>query len=182
MSCDDFRGITKSPILSKVFEYCLLDRYGNFLTSSDVQFGFKKGLGCRNAIYRVCDIVDRFVELRSTVKICALDLTKAFHKVNHHAMFMKLMKRHILVDLLKILENWLSEFYACVKWFASYSHEFKVISGIRQGSVLSPYLFAVYVDDIGKLCNARLASEEVIIHLLLHKCMPILFYGFEVLP
>jgi len=100
--------IAISPILSKVFEYCLLDIYSNFLTSSDVQFGFKKGLGCRNAIYRVCNIVDRFVELKSTVNICALDLTKAFDKVNHHAMFMKLMKRHIPVDLLNILENWLS--------------------------------------------------------------------------
>jgi len=36
MSCDDFRGITISPILSKVFEYCLLDRYGNFLHCSVV--------------------------------------------------------------------------------------------------------------------------------------------------
>jgi len=53
MSCDDFRGIAISPILSKVFEYSLLDRCGNFLTSSDLQFGFKKGLSCRKAIYRV---------------------------------------------------------------------------------------------------------------------------------
>ena len=82
VSCVDFRGIAISPILSKVFKYCLLDRYGNF----------KKGLACRNAIYMVRNSVDRFVELKSSVIICALDLTKAFDKVNHHAMFMKLMK------------------------------------------------------------------------------------------
>ena len=67
MSCDDFRGIAISPILSKVFEYCLLDKYGNFLTSSDIQFGFKKSLDCRNAIYKVLNIVDHSVELKATL-------------------------------------------------------------------------------------------------------------------
>jgi len=172
-SFDDFRGIAISPILSTVFEYCLLDRHGNFLTSSDVQFGFKKGLGWRNAIYRVYNIVNRFVELKSTVNICAFDLTKAFDKVNHRAMFMKLMKWHIPVDLLNILENWLSEFYVCVKWFASYSHEFKVISAVRQGTVLSLYLSAVYIDDIGKLCNAHLGLHVVLYaHLVTHLSGP----------
>jgi len=42
MSYDDFRGIAISPILSKVFEYCFLERFGSFLSSSCNQFGFKK--------------------------------------------------------------------------------------------------------------------------------------------
>jgi len=46
LTCDDFRGIAISPVLSKVFEYCFLERYQSFLTSSESQFGFKKGLGC----------------------------------------------------------------------------------------------------------------------------------------
>ena len=41
----------------------------------------------------------------STVNTCAIDLTKAFDKVNHHALFIKLMKRHITVQVLEILEN-----------------------------------------------------------------------------
>jgi len=49
--------------------------------------------------------------------MCAIDLSKAFDKVNHQRMFIKLMKRHIPVDLLELLENWLFQSATtCVKW------------------------------------------------------------------
>ena len=42
MTCHDFRGIAVSPIISKVFEYCILEKFNKFITSCDVRFGFKK--------------------------------------------------------------------------------------------------------------------------------------------
>ena len=42
MTCDDFRGIAISPILSKVFEHCILHRYKRFFLTEDNQFGFKR--------------------------------------------------------------------------------------------------------------------------------------------
>ena len=47
-SIDNYRGITLSSNVSKLFEMCLLDLYDSFLYSSDLQFGFKK-VGCNNA-------------------------------------------------------------------------------------------------------------------------------------
>ena len=71
LTCDDFRGIAISPVLSKVFEHCMLDRFGSFLKTSDNQFGFKKGLWCSFAIRVVHNVVDGLTKGGSTVNLCA---------------------------------------------------------------------------------------------------------------
>ena len=43
LSVNDFRGISVSPVVSKIFEKCILDRFAVFFESHDSQFGFKKG-------------------------------------------------------------------------------------------------------------------------------------------
>ena len=50
---DNYRPITLSLVLSKVFEYCLLHKFFPNLYSSELQFGFKKGIGCSDAIFCV---------------------------------------------------------------------------------------------------------------------------------
>ena len=88
-SVQDFRGISISPVVSKVFEHCILRRFCDFLNTHDSQFGFKKSLGCSHAIYCVRNIVSHYVTNGSTVNLCALDITKAFDRMNHHGLFVK---------------------------------------------------------------------------------------------
>ena len=42
----------------------------------------------------------------------------------------------------------------CVRWGGTYSTFFSVTNGVRQGSILSPYLFNIYVDDLSVALNA----------------------------
>jgi len=66
----------------------------------------------------------------------------------HKQAFIKLMKRKIPTVLLELLENLFRECYSCVKWNNIMSIFFTINFGVRQGSVLSQYLFAVYVNDV----------------------------------
>ena len=99
----DFRGISISPVLSKIFKHCLLDLYATFFTTSDNQFGFKKRLSCSNAIYSIRTVIDGYISGGSTVSLCALDLSKAFDKMNHHALLIKLMNGQVPINLLEMI-------------------------------------------------------------------------------
>jgi len=50
MNEDYFRRIVISPIISKVFEDCLVERFSDYLVCSDNQYGFKNGLSCNHEV------------------------------------------------------------------------------------------------------------------------------------
>ena len=100
LTVHDFRGISISPAISKIFENCILRKYKNFFITSDNQFGFKKFTGCSHAIYTVRQSVEFFANSGTTVNLCARDVSKAFDKVIHFGLFIKLMDRVIPVAYL----------------------------------------------------------------------------------
>jgi len=67
LTVDDFRQISISPVISKVFEHTILERFARYFVMSDNQFGFKRYIGCQHVIYRpnVRNII-------STIRITAL--------------------------------------------------------------------------------------------------------------
>lgn len=148
ITTDDFRGISISCVISKIFEKCILDRFDPFFETSDHQFGFKAGLGCSHAIHSVSSVVNNFVKNRSTVNMCAMDLRKAFDKMSHHGLFLKLMDRLIPNKLLFTLEYWFSISSTSIRWGNFNSNFIYLNCGVRQGGVLSPYLFAVFIDGV----------------------------------
>ena len=81
---------------------------------------------------------------------------KPAFKVNHYALFIKLMKRHIPDQLLVTIENLFSGCCTCIKLGNFWSTEFEIGFRVRQGSVLSPFLFAIYTDDLAALCKPNL--------------------------
>jgi len=94
-------------------------------------------------------MVESFVSKSSTVNLCVIDLSKAFDKLNLHALFIKLMKNLYRFNCwLGMLENMLIDCFSCVKCNNVYSAYFAVIFGVRQGSVLAPFLSAVYLNEL----------------------------------
>jgi hypothetical protein len=152
LDCSDFRGIAISSVISKVFEYCLLAKFLSYFQTDQRQFGFKKDTGCSNAIYAARQIVNYFIEGNCTACLCALDISKAFDKVNHHALFIKLMERKVPKIFLSLLINWLPFCQTCIKWDGLLSDFFRLDVGVRQGSILAPFCFAICINDIIKLC------------------------------
>jgi hypothetical protein len=147
-STNNYRAITLVPIISKLFECVLLHITDEFLNTDDRQFGFKKGLGCANAIFVVRSTVDYFTDRGSNVYAAALDISKAYDRISHVRLFTSLLRTGMPRWVVYLLVDWYGKLQVAVRWMDSLSAYFKVGSGLRQGSSLSPALFNVYINVV----------------------------------
>jgi len=145
---DSFRGINLSPVLSKIFENCILSLFAKYFKTSVNQFGFKPKLCCSHAIYSLWNVVNFYVNNDSTLYVCFLDMVKAFERLNNSVIYIKLMKRNVPAPLVKLLRYWYSISYKTVRWGDVLSKPYKLISGVRQGGVLSSVVFIIYVHNL----------------------------------
>ena len=144
----NYRGITISPIISKVLEHVLKFMYFEFLSTSEFQFGFKRSSSTVHAIHCLRETVTYFINNDSRVYCAFLDASKAFDRLVHSGLFLKLMKRNIPMKFLNIMISWYSGLECRVKWADQYSNWFAITAGVRQGGILSPDFYSIYVDEL----------------------------------
>lgn len=152
---ENYRGITIGSVFGKLFEICLLKKMRPWLGTNERQFGFKPGMSCDHAVLTVQLVVDYFVERKSNVFLSALDACKAFDRVIHNRLFVNMVTKGIPLCIIQCLINWYSKLSACVKWFGCISTTFSLKAGVRQGGVLSPFLFNLYVDDLINMLQSK---------------------------
>ena len=131
------------------------------------------------------ELIDSYRLLNGSVFTCFLDASKSFDRVNHSLLFNKLCARGVPFYLIRLLVYWYEHQRMCVRWGGVYSSYLTVTNGVRQGGILSPYLFNVYVDDLsvklyysGGCINHLMYAEDLVImspsvaglYKLLHIC------------
>ena len=102
---NNYRGITLIPVISKLFELVIIEICKPYLHTDDLQFGFKEGLGCANAVFVLNETVQYFTSKGSSVFSAALDLKKCFDRINHSKLFSSLLNAGLPLWIVCILQN-----------------------------------------------------------------------------
>ena len=144
----NYRGITISPIMSKLFEHVLKIVFEDCLSTSQYQFGFKRKNSTVQALHCLRETVNYYIDHGSRVFCSFLDASKAFDRLVHSGLFIKLMERKVPLQFLRIIMSWYDGLSCRVKWGDCFSGWFAISAGVRQGGVLSPDLYSIYVDEL----------------------------------
>jgi hypothetical protein len=148
----NYRPISITSVLSKVFERLLSVRLGRFMERTGVfpptQFAYRKGLGTSDALLCVSHALQSALDCGQEARVVQLDFSAAFDRVNHVGIVYKLQDAGVGGSFLSILSQFLAARSQYVVVDGARSHLVDVVSGVPQGSVLGPLLFLLYTSEL----------------------------------
>ena len=144
----NYRGISLLSNISKVFEKLILKRLQKVISLNPLQGGFREGLSCSHTSFILQEAVQSIRDNNLKAYVAFLDAQKAFDTVWHEGLFVKLIRSAVPRYLLELLRNWYSHSSCSVLWNGTSSRNVSIRQGVRQGGILSPFLYSVFVDEL----------------------------------
>jgi hypothetical protein len=159
----DFRQISVLPQLAKVLEKIQLQLNCADLTLKDNQHAFLKGRSTLSALIEISqqwfDETENTAHGRKGIHAIFIDFSKAFDMVDHRILLSKLASMNLTKSFWLWIRDFLSMRSQQVKLLQMLSSSAPCPAGVPQGSVISPMLFNVYIDDLEDEIPANLTVD-----------------------
>ena len=169
-SGNNYRPIALANVITKVFEFLILLRCEQFLTTADNQFGFKSEHSTDFCIYTLKEFIEYYNQQNTTIFVTFLDASKAFDRIDHWLLFKKLIDKHVPLFIIWLLVCRHSTQKMHIRWGDTVTSSFLVSNGVKQGGIISPIPFNVYMDQLSEKLNASNIGGDIGGKLVNHLC------------
>ena len=162
----NYRPISNLCSMSKVFEKLIMQRIHEIEDLNNVdltgikQHGFKRKRSTSTAGLEIQSEIARALDSNKYTIMASLDLSSAFDIVNIELLLKRLKITGLPEDVINLIEIWLTDrcYYVTAKGVNSYIRVSNI--GTIQGSILGPFLYAIYVAPIQDLYEITMFADD----------------------
>lgn len=150
---ENFRGISLLSVIGKIFSKVINTRLIQWAESNNLQHeeqaGYKKGYSTVDQIFILQSLAQKYLcRPKGRYYVLLIDFSKAFDTIPHFLLWHKLINSGVQGKILRVLRSMYAQLKTCVRTPSGLTDFFACDIGIRQGCVLSPFLFALYIGEL----------------------------------
>ena len=174
---NNYRGISLTSILSKVFVHVLKSRLTKWADEnnllSEMQAGFRKGYSTIDNVFVLYNVIQRQLQKRKKLYVAYVDFRKAFDTVNRDALWKILERNGVGGHMINILKSMYSSVRCRVRCTEGLTDPIECILGLKQGCKASSILFLYLIDEIAKEMEkfgkhgVQLMPDSTIVYMLM---------------
>ncbi|KAI5739250.1 hypothetical protein M8J77_016864 [Diaphorina citri] len=175
-SCGDFRPVAILPVLSKALEKVAVSQIQQYMETFNLldpfQSGFRRQHSTTTALVKVTDDIRLALNARKLTILALLDMSKAFDSVDFDVLLEMLRRLKFTTSALSWIDSYLRGRRQRVKQQNQFSEWKNINSGVPQGSVAGPLLFAIYISGIQRVfqhCKYHIYADDIQIYI---HCLP----------
>ncbi|MBA3724599.1 MAG: hypothetical protein H0W89_06995 [Candidatus Levybacteria bacterium] len=160
----NYRPISLTSVLARMFERMVKPRLMSIIDPKlhTFQFGFRTGRSTYDNLYLSQLFIQSALERKNPLPCAFLDISKAFDKVDHASIMLKLTRMGVKGKLWKFIYSFLTQRLVRCVYDGHASNWYSISASIAQGTVLGPVLFLIYINDLAIAVSAA-------------NCVPLLF-------